>query len=164
MPPRRAKSKKSKRRAMLVKRHRYDDAEHPVTLYLDSFGDDSARVMRAALDSIADILSDGKTSADELAWHRLRAQHVAALRGRMLRLFAPSTTNRYLAAIRGVMKAAWRLDLIENQQTIISTNKKGIRKSRKNNPSRMQRHRATRKINQRENWNQNREQTPEIQR
>ena len=90
--PRRAKSKtKRKRRAIFAKRHPYDEAEHPVTMYLDSFGDDSQRTMRSALDSIADILSDGKVSADKLAWHLLRSQHVTALRGRMLRLFAPST-------------------------------------------------------------------------
>jgi len=84
-------------------------------MYLDSFADDSQRTMNSALDSIADILSDGKVPADRLAWHLLRSQHVVALRGRMLRLFAPSTTNRYLTALRGVMKAAWRLNLIDRE-------------------------------------------------
>lgn len=114
--PRRTKAKPTKkRRAIFAKRHTYDDGQSPVEMYLDSFGDDSQRVMRSALDSLADILSDGKVPTDKLAWHQLRAQHVAALRGRMLRLFQPSTTNRYLTALRGVMKAAWRLDLIDHE-------------------------------------------------
>jgi hypothetical protein len=71
--------------------------------------------MASAVDCIADILSDGKIPAAELAWHAVRAQHVQALRGRMLRLFAPATTNRYLTALRGVMKAAWRLELIDRE-------------------------------------------------
>jgi len=107
-----AKQKKPRQRAIFAKTYDFAD-QNPVHAYLDSFGKDSQRTMRAALESIADILSHGKTAAEDLAWHLLRPQHVSALRGRMLKFYAPATANRYLCALRGVLKEAWRLELID---------------------------------------------------
>lgn len=84
-----------------------------MTAYLDGLGPSSRRPMRVALESIADILTAGKAPAEALAWHALRSEHSGKLRGRLQELYAPATANRYLSALRGLMKAAWRLDYID---------------------------------------------------
>lgn len=106
---------KKRVRAIFAKRFAYAEDAHPVTLYLDAMSPDSQRTMGSALETVADILSRGKTPSDALAWHELRPTHVAALRDRMVRSLAPATTNRYLTAVRGVLKAAWRLGFIDRE-------------------------------------------------
>lgn len=104
-----------RKRAIFRQSFDFPEGQNPMEVYLDGYGDDSQRTMRAALESVADILTDGKIEATELAWHGLRSQHVSALRGRMMRFYAPSTANRYLSALRGVLKEAWRLELIDRE-------------------------------------------------
>ena len=93
----------------------FPEGRNPLEVFLAGFADESQRATRAALDSVADILTDGKIKAVSLAWHRLRSNHVTALRGRMLRFYAPATSNRYLSGLRGVLKEAWRLELIDRE-------------------------------------------------
>jgi len=104
---------RAQKQPIFAEAHDYPEGQNPLTVFLAGFTDDSARTMRAALDSVADILTDGKIAADKLAWHELRSNHVTALRGRMLRYYAPATSRRYLSAVRGVLKEAWRLELID---------------------------------------------------
>ena len=54
----------------------------------------------------------GCSDAASCPWHELRHHHVAALRAVMAERYAPATANKALAAIRGVLRAAWRLELI----------------------------------------------------
>lgn len=110
-----SRTKRRIRRALLTEKHLYADDHHPMYVYLSRLGEGSARVMGSALTSIADILSNGKVSAEEIAWHRIRAEHVSALRGRLQELYAPATANRYLTALRAVLKEAWRLELMERE-------------------------------------------------
>lgn len=107
--PRKART----RAAYLNRIGRYKEGEHPVHVYLSGLGSDSARVMGSALDAIADMLSNGRRTAEDLAWHLVRPQHVATLRGRLQELYAPATANRYLTALRAVLKTAWRLELLD---------------------------------------------------
>ncbi|MEQ9491958.1 MAG: site-specific integrase [Alphaproteobacteria bacterium] len=116
-PKRKARRKAAPKRARLTATYAYAEGQHPVDVYLSGLGEASARVMGSALDSIADILSAGKLDARAIAWHELRAEHVSALRGRLQQLYAPATANRYLTAIRAVLKACWRLELVD-QETI----------------------------------------------
>ena len=51
--------------------------------------------------------------APPAAWQALRYPHVAALRSHLAERFAPATTNKYLSAVRQVMRHAWLLGLMD---------------------------------------------------
>jgi integrase/recombinase XerD len=69
--------------------------------------------MRHALNTVASLLTGGKASASTLDWSRIRFQHAAAIRSALAERFAPPTTNKMLAALRGVLRAAWRLGQLD---------------------------------------------------
>jgi len=123
-------SKPSPTRATFAKRGDYPNGRHPVRAYLVGLGDDSERVTLAALDSIADILSGGKVLAMELAWHGLRHGHVNALRGRLQQLYAPATANRYLSALKAVMRESWRLGWLDRETLEKTIDVKGVKGQR----------------------------------
>lgn len=78
-------------------------------VYLASLGSEhSRRAMAAALDRLAALA--GYPDAESCPWWQMRAQHTAALRARLVAEgLAPATINQALAALRGVLKACWRL-------------------------------------------------------
>lgn len=86
---------------------------HPAAVYLASLSAGSRPTMRRALATIAGILA-GADRADPLAipWQALRFQHTAAVRAALAERYAHSTANRMICALRGVLKAAWRLGLM----------------------------------------------------
>jgi site-specific recombinase XerD len=85
----------------------------PALVYLASLGSGSQRAMRGALDTMAGILSDSEHDAASLPWHRLRHEHTAAVRSLLSERYAPATARRMLAALKGTLRAAWRLGLVE---------------------------------------------------
>lgn len=90
---------------------------HPAAVYLAGLGsDNSRRAMRTALREIAALASGGRL--DELAfpWWRLRYQHTQAIRAALAARHAPATANLGLAALRGVLKEAWRLGLMSAEE------------------------------------------------
>ncbi len=87
--------------------------EHPAVVYLLRLAPGSRRTMRRALDTIAATLTDGRDDALELPWPELRYQHTAAVRAILAARYAPATANKMLAALRGVLKEAWRLGLMD---------------------------------------------------
>src|SRR6202048_5025161 len=87
--------------------------QHPVAVYLARLARSSRRTMRAALDAIASLLSDDRCDAWSLAWEQLRYRHTTAVRALLADgRYAPSTANRHLAALRGVLKECWRLGYV----------------------------------------------------
>ncbi|MCC6559631.1 MAG: site-specific integrase [Polyangiaceae bacterium] len=54
-------------------------------------------------------------------WHRLRYQHTQAIRARLAGACAPATANRHLAALRGVLREAWRLGLMSADDLAVAT-------------------------------------------
>ncbi|WP_100444346.1 tyrosine-type recombinase/integrase [Glycomyces xiaoerkulensis] len=90
-------------------------AADPYRIYLDSLGSaESRRTMRGCLDRIAALLADDPdTTGEGQPWHLLRYQHTAGLRAAMLdRGWSGAYINKHLAALRRVLKEAWRLDLM----------------------------------------------------
>jgi len=88
---------------------------HPAAVYLASLSPGSRPTMRTALRIVAGVVCSG---ADELTlpWPALDFAHTTALRSRIAARFAPATANRMLAALRGVLRAAFRLGLMTAEQ------------------------------------------------
>lgn len=88
--------------------------EHPAHVYLNSrLSPGSRRAMRGALKTIAQILTLGVASEMTLDWSKLRYKHTAALRVVLTDRYAPATTNKFLSALRCVLREALRLELID---------------------------------------------------
>ncbi len=83
--------------------------QNPAAVYLAGLSAGSRRTMRQALDVIAGLVSGGTVDALGLDWPALRFGHTAALRSRLASTYSAATVNKMLSALRGVLKAAWRL-------------------------------------------------------
>lgn len=86
---------------------------HPAVVYLAGLSPGSRATMGRALDIVARIVA-GDDDADYMTipWHGLRFQHTAAIRSELATRYAPATANRILSAVRGALRAAWRLGLM----------------------------------------------------
>src|SRR5437868_3344720 len=82
----------------------------PVALYLSELAEGSKRTMRRSLAHACAFL--GGSDPDTFPWHRVKVGQVAALRADLASRYAPNTANKVLAAVRGVLKAAWRMGLL----------------------------------------------------
>jgi site-specific recombinase XerD len=85
--------------------------QQPAAVYLAGLAAGSRRTMREALNTIADKLIAG-ADALSLDWASLRFQHTAAVRSQLAEQYSAATANKMLSALRGVLKAAWRLGLM----------------------------------------------------
>lgn len=85
----------------------------PAAVYLARLAPGSRRTMHGALLTIAALLTEGAADCFVLPWHLLRYQHTQAVRTLLAERYASATANKHLAALRGVLKEAWRLGLIE---------------------------------------------------
>src|SRR5580658_3167513 len=79
---------------------------HPAAVYLARLAPGSRRTMRAALQTMAGILSGGMLDALSIDWSGVRYQHTAALRSHLAEKYAPATANKMLSALRGVLQEA----------------------------------------------------------
>jgi site-specific recombinase XerD len=70
--------------------------------------------MCEALDGIAGFLSGGTSDAKTLDWAAIRYQHTSAVRGWLVKTYAPATAKRMIAALRGVLTESWRLGLMSH--------------------------------------------------
>lgn len=87
--------------------------DHPVAVYLAGLSPSSRRTMLGALNTVAQIgLGNEDATAWDVPWHQLRFQHTTAMRAFLQERYAHSTANRILSAVRGVLKAAWKLGLM----------------------------------------------------
>ncbi len=92
----------------------------PARVYVAGLSGEGRRTMAACLGAIAAWLSGGRADIDTLAWADLRFTHTTAVRAALARAvgegrYAPATANKHLAALRGAMKAAWRLGMVETE-------------------------------------------------
>ena len=87
---------------------------HPAALYLASLSTSAGREsMRWALATAAWLL--GEDNPRVTPWHLIRYPHMTALRTLVTERYAPHTGNRIMAAVRGVLRRAWILDLIDTE-------------------------------------------------
>lgn len=97
--------------AALVGRRR-PPTSNPALVYLARLGSGSRRTMRQALDAMAGLATDGQMDAESFPWEQLRYEHTQAIRAALIERLAVATTNKHLSALRGVLKEAWRLSLM----------------------------------------------------
>ncbi len=106
--------------------------KNPVVSYLSSLGSkDSRRVQKTALDQIANALSNGViTNCLLFPWEKLDYGTVNAIKAWLDSKYAPSTVNRYLCAVRRVIKEAWRHQLISAEEYQRATDVQSVTSSR----------------------------------
>ena len=90
--------------------------QNPAAVYLASLALGSRRSMRTALDLIATLVTSGRCGATTLDWGAMRFQHTAAIRSALAERYAPASANHRLAALRGVLKAAWNLGQMPTEE------------------------------------------------
>src|SRR3989454_6766863 len=89
---------------------------HPAAVYIASLAPGSRRTMRQALDVIAGLLTGGCADAETLDWSALRYPHTQAVRAALAERYQPATANKMLAALRGVLREAWRLGYVSAEE------------------------------------------------
>src|SRR3989442_5704690 len=104
---------------------------HPVAVYLARLAPSSRRTMLAALNAMGNLLSDDRCDAWSLDWPQLRYRHTTAVRALLADgRYAPSTANRHLAALRGVLKECWRLGYVSAEDFQRASDLEPVRGSR----------------------------------
>jgi len=88
---------------------------HPAAVYLARLAPGSRRTMRTALNVMAAMLTSGAADAQTLDWSAVRYQHAQAVRSRLVERYKPATVNKALSALRGVLREAWRLGLVNSE-------------------------------------------------
>ena len=106
--------------------------KNPVVSYLASLGSkDSRRVQKTALDQIANALSNGAIKNCLIfPWEKLDYGTVNAIKAWLDSKYAPSTVNRYLCAVRRVIKEAWRHQLITAEEYQRATDVQSVTSTR----------------------------------
>lgn len=93
--------------------HTLQADRNPTLLYLARLAPGSRRTQKVALDRIAALLTREETTAVDLPWHLLDASQTQHIRSALTLRYAPTTANRMLAALRGVLREAWQLGLVD---------------------------------------------------
>ena len=86
-------------------------ARLPSQSYLQRLSPSSRPSMRSSLKTLATLL--GASDPDDVAWGELRYQDTSMLRNQLVERYAANTARRHLAALKGVLKQAWRLQLTQ---------------------------------------------------
>jgi len=113
---------------------------HPVGAYIASLAEGSRAGQFSALASAlaaarGDRLGDlprpeaesYRSAVWSTDWSQLRHEHVAAIRSALAELYKPATTNKVLAALKGVLRAGWNLGQITTDDYMRATNVKPVR-------------------------------------
>ena len=118
----------------------------PALVYLGRLtSEHSRRAMRGQMNRIARLMSGGQIVTDEngkpelhggdcdaltLDWGAVRYQHAALIRTLLAEHYSPATVNQALAALRGVLKDAWRLGLMSAEDYARAADVQGIKGER----------------------------------
>jgi len=112
-----------------------DWGQVPARVYVAGLAGDGHRTMTGCLEAIANWVSGGTADIDTLPWANLRYSHTTAIRAALARAvtegrYAPATANKHLAALRGTLKAAWRLGHMETDDYLRAVDLRPISGSR----------------------------------
>jgi integrase len=107
-------------------------------VYLARLASGSRPAMADALATIARIASGGEIDPEALPWHQLRYQHTQSIRQRLVETISartrkplsPASVNKAVAALRGVLREAWRLGLMSAEDLARATDIEPVRVSR----------------------------------
>lgn len=88
--------------------------QRPARVYVAGLSMGSRRAMWGALGKIADLVVNG-ANPDNFPWHRLRFQHTSAVRAALQESYAASYARKMICALKGVLRAAWRLSQIATE-------------------------------------------------
>ena len=91
---------------------------NPAAVYLARLAPGSRRTMRGALATVAAICvpdADPAPDPEAFPWHAFRAEHTKAVRAALAERFKYTTANKTLSALRGVLREAWELGLLETE-------------------------------------------------
>lgn len=83
--------------------------QNAAAVYLASLAHGSRRTMRESLNIIAAMLTNGNADALNFDWSQLRFAHTQAIRSRLAEQYSAASANKMLSALRGCLKACWRL-------------------------------------------------------
>jgi integrase/recombinase XerD len=110
---------------------------NPAAVYLGTLASVNSRAsLHWCLDLAAEVLSGGSFDGLTLNWSAMRYQHLAALRAKLLqpnprpirkKPYSISTVNMVLTAVKGTVRQAWRLGLIEDSVYLKIMDEKGVR-------------------------------------
>lgn len=93
----------------------HDPADNPAVVYLESLSKGSYWAVRHSLETIAEILAGEDADPWTFPWEDLHYQHTARARRQLVEHYAPSTVNKRLPDLRGVLKNTWRLGLMDTE-------------------------------------------------
>lgn len=99
---------------------------NPYLVYLASLAPSTRRPAAQVLGVVADTFAAG-TAPEHLPWARLRYQHVQVVKTRLQERYKFTTVNRALVALRGVLRAAFNLDLMTGDELMKATSVKAAR-------------------------------------
>lgn len=103
-------------------------SQSPVVAYLSTLAPSSTRVAQSHLDSIAAFA--GFNDAMSAPWETLTYTHTQAIRQKLTEKYPPKTANVKLSALRGVLKAAWRMGKMDTDQYMRAIDLAPVRGSR----------------------------------
>jgi site-specific recombinase XerD len=88
--------------------------QEPAAVYLAGLAPGSRPAMSGALTAIARIITaDPDATYRVIPWAELRFQHTAAIRAELAGRYSHATANKMLSALRGVLRAAWKLGQVD---------------------------------------------------
>jgi integrase len=101
-------------------------SQSPAAVYLLRLAPGSRPSMASALARLAGLLAGHPTDVQLFPWPLVRYAHVQALRAALAEVLAPATTNRHLAALRGVLGETWRLGLAPREECLRAADVPGV--------------------------------------
>jgi len=110
---------------------------NPAAVYLSRLTTENSRYgMRWCLNLAASILSSGQSDCLSLDWTKMRYQHLAALKSKLIspnptptkeKPYSVGTANMILSGVKGVIREAWKMGLIEDPDFLRITAEPNLR-------------------------------------